>query len=122
MQTEERWTLFLALGVYSPTSSGKAPPHALRLNSLIASLPSSFAKIRTLKEISSMLDQGTPAFSSPSVPGDLAATRVIRMTLCFCNQVLKLFVSPGRSTWPSAGGFLVGGEKSLSFSLFFCIK
>lgn len=75
VQTEERWTLFPALGVYSPTSSGKAPPLALRLNSSIASLPSSFAKIRTLKEISSTLDQGMTAFSSPSVPGDLAATQ-----------------------------------------------
>lgn len=75
MQTEERGTLFPALGVCSPTLSGKAPRHALRPNSSIASLPSSFAKVRTLKEISSMLDQGTPAFSSPTVPGDLAATQ-----------------------------------------------
>lgn len=46
-----------------PPKHGRPPHHALRPNSLLTSLPSSFAKIRTLKEISSTLD---PGHSGPS--------------------------------------------------------
>lgn len=63
----DRWrrTLFPALGVYSLIQAWKAPRHALWPNSSLASLPSSFAKIRTLKEISSTLDPGHSGLHQP---------------------------------------------------------
>lgn len=75
MQTDEGCSLFPVLSVYSPAQTWKVPSLNPAANGSHASLPSSFAKTRTLKEIFSMLDPGHLGFPSPSVPGDLAAAQ-----------------------------------------------
>lgn len=105
LQTDKGCTLHPALGVCSPSQVWKAPHQALQLNSSLASLPSSFAKIRTLKEISSMLDPGHLGLSSPSVPGDLAAAHVSRVMSCLMKTVrpARLFHMAFRSGAPGVG-------------------